>query len=58
LNDTFVDQSQAGIDVENGIVTVSADRLYRLIALPESGEGVLTIEFLDDNVELYAFTFG
>ncbi len=52
-------QSQySGADVHDGIVTIHGDRLYRLIRLPESGHHILKLEFLDDNVELYAFTFG
>lgn len=48
----------AGADVKDGIVTVDGDRLYKLIKLPVAGPGILKLEFLDDNVEIYAFTFG
>ncbi len=48
----------AGEDVHEGIITVDNDRLYKLIKLPVAGTGVMNLEFLDDNVELYAFTFG
>lgn len=48
----------AGEDVQNGVITVGSDRLYKLIKLPVAGPGVMKLEFLDDNVELYAFTFG
>ena len=57
LDDTLV-SNQAGEDVKNGTVTVTADRLYKLIKLPAGGAHILKLEFLDDNLELYAFTFG
>ncbi len=41
-----------------GVITVDANRLYALIKLPSPGQHILTLEFLDDNLELYAFTFG
>jgi thiol-disulfide isomerase/thioredoxin len=47
-----------GEDVENGVVTVTKDTLYKLVELPEPGRHMLRIEFLDDNTEVYAFTFG
>lgn len=47
-----------GEDNHDGIVTVDTDRLYRLIQLPEPGKHLLQLEFQDDNVEVYAFTFG
>lgn len=50
--------NQAGIDVKNGVVTVNSDRLYKLIKVQTPGEHLLKLEFLDSNVELYAFTFG
>ncbi|OGG24274.1 hypothetical protein A3A79_03750 [Candidatus Gottesmanbacteria bacterium RIFCSPLOWO2_01_FULL_43_11b] len=39
-------------------VSVDSDRLYELINLPQPGDHILKLEFPDDNVELYAFTFG
>ncbi len=47
-----------GEDVNNGVVTVDKDRLYRLINLKDPGNHLLTIEFLDDSCEVFAFTFG
>ncbi len=47
-----------GVDVEKGIVTIDADRLYKLVDLPDPGQHILRLEFLDENVEVYAFTFG
>ena len=48
----------AGSDAKNGAVTVDSDRLYTLVSLQTSGAHTLTIEFLDENAELFAFTFG
>lgn len=47
-----------GADVQNGIVTVDADRLYKLIMLPTPGKHILKLRFEDGNAEVYAFTFG
>lgn len=41
-----------------GSLTVDADNLYTLISLGQPGKHTLKLEFLDANVELYAFTFG
>lgn len=48
----------AGDDATNGVVTIDGDRLYKLIKLPTAEAHILKLEFLDDNAELYAFTFG
>lgn len=53
-----IEKAQAGDDVADGLVEVSSDRLYKLIKLPKPGAHTLNLEFLDGNVELYAFTFG
>lgn len=47
-----------GSDVKDGVVTISKDSLYRLVDLQQAGSHVLTLEFLDDACEVYAFTFG
>jgi cytochrome c biogenesis protein CcdA/thiol-disulfide isomerase/thioredoxin len=39
-------------------VAVTADSLYTLVDLPEPGKHVLKLEFIDDNIEVFAFTFG
>ena len=56
----FVDEKLQyfGEDNKNGIVTVTKDTLYKLINLPVAGQHILKLEFLDDNMEVYAFTFG
>ncbi len=47
----------AGEDVSGGRATISAQRLYRLVDLPEAGEHVLTLRF-EPGIQGYAFTFG
>lgn len=39
-------------------ITVDLDKLYTLIELPVPGQHELRLKFLDENLELYAFTFG
>lgn len=40
------------------IFTVTEDRLYQLASFTDPGEHTFEFTFLDDNLELYAFTFG
>ena len=47
-----------GEDNKNGVVNINSDRLYRLINLPSAGRHELRIDFDDNQVEVYAFTFG
>ena len=47
-----------GEDVKDGIVIVDSDRLYKLIDLKKPGRHILDLEFIDNNLELFAFTFG
>lgn len=47
-----------GKDNLEGIVTIDSDRLYNLITLPTPGAHILKLEFLDNDTEVYAFTFG
>jgi cytochrome c biogenesis protein CcdA/thiol-disulfide isomerase/thioredoxin len=47
-----------GEDLKDGTVTVTTDRLYRLIEAGSAKQGVLQLEFPDGGVEVYAFTFG
>lgn len=58
LLDGKVVSTGAGDDVKDGIVTVDTDRLYTLIKLAGPGRHLLQLQFLDNNLELYAFTFG
>ena len=47
----------AGEDVKGSSVTVTDERLYRLVRLPEAGEHRLSLRF-EEGVAGYAFTFG
>lgn len=47
-----------GEDNNNGMVMVNKDTLYKLIKLLNPGKHSLRLEFEDNNVELFAFTFG
>jgi len=50
-------QSSSGSDVHGGVATVGADRLYRLVELPNVQTHTLTIEAAP-GVSVYDFTFG
>lgn len=39
-------------------ITVEADDLYTLVDLPTAGKHKMGLEFMDDNAQLFAFTFG
>ena len=49
--------ADAGDDVSGGRLTVSQQRLYRLVALPKVEDRTLTIQ-LAPGTTAYAFTFG
>lgn len=49
--------ANAGEDVRGGAVSVTGERLYRLVALPEAGQHQLRLK-LPAGVTGYAFTFG
>lgn len=57
LDDEPVSEYGGG-EVEDGVVAVSSDRLYELVKLDTSGHHRLKLEFLDANLQLFAFTFG
>jgi cytochrome c biogenesis protein CcdA/thiol-disulfide isomerase/thioredoxin len=56
----YLDEKIQGFGEDNmeGEVMVDSDRLYKIINLPSAGRHILRLEFEDDNVEVYAFTFG
>lgn len=58
LDGKLIDKEAAGEDVKEGTVIVADDKLYSLVGLHQKGVHVLNLEFLDDNLELFAFTFG
>ncbi|MEO8581196.1 MAG: cytochrome c biogenesis protein CcdA [Patescibacteria group bacterium] len=43
---------------KNGTITIDQDRLYTLIKLDGAEEHTVKLKFLDNNVEVFAFTFG
>jgi cytochrome c biogenesis protein CcdA/thiol-disulfide isomerase/thioredoxin len=47
----------AGSDVDDGVATISEQRLYRLVELPEAERHTLTLE-PEPGISGYAFTFG
>jgi hypothetical protein len=52
-------ESYAGEDVKNGSIHLDSERLYRLIDLKgKPGAHRLRLEFLDDGIAVYPFTFG
>ncbi|HZZ98879.1 MAG TPA: cytochrome c biogenesis protein DipZ [Candidatus Saccharimonadia bacterium] len=58
LDGSVVPTDAAGDDVKNGVVTVNADRLYTILKLGTPGKHTLRLEFLDSNLDAFAFTFG
>lgn len=54
-----ISKELAGEDIDqNGEVTINEDRLYKLIQGEKLENHILSIEFLDSNTEVFAFTFG
>jgi hypothetical protein len=58
LDDEPISPVNAGSDVMEGTVTVPKDTIYHLVNYDEPQDGILQLEFLDPNTEVYAFTFG
>ena len=58
LNGKPVTAGEAGIDVKEGATTVTEDKLYRLIKFSAVQEGILRLEFIDNPIKVFAFTFG
>jgi cytochrome c biogenesis protein CcdA/thiol-disulfide isomerase/thioredoxin len=52
-----ISSADAGADVHGAAATITGQRLYNLVDLPEVGQHVLTLE-PEAGVEGYAFTFG
>lgn len=54
-----VDNSMAGTDVKDGELLLDVERLYSIIDLKGSIEShILRLEFLNDGISVFAFTFG
>jgi cytochrome c biogenesis protein CcdA/thiol-disulfide isomerase/thioredoxin len=49
--------AEAGDDVSGATATITGQRLYRLVDLPQAGQHTLELRFAD-GIEGYAFTFG
>ncbi len=47
-----------GNDVKNGEITVNENKLYHLLHFTKAEEHVIQLIFLDDNSNVFAFTFG
>ena len=58
LNGKPVPNTVQGEDVIKGTVQVTKDKLYKLIRLEKAEKSLLEIEFLDNNIQVFAFTFG
>lgn len=59
LDGKLINPSQAGADVQDGIVTVDSDRLYELVNLHgKTEQHVLTLQYQTPGTEVFAFTFG
>lgn len=59
LDGKLVNSANSGSDVINGELTVDTDRLYNLIDLKgKTGSHILKLEFEDNGIEVFAFTFG
>jgi hypothetical protein len=52
-----ISAAESGPDVHGGTVTVGAQRLYRLVSLPKSGDHRLELR-PENGIRGYAFTFG
>jgi cytochrome c biogenesis protein CcdA/thiol-disulfide isomerase/thioredoxin len=57
LDGKTISSHEAGDDVHGGVVTVRAQRLYRLVALSSAQRRTLTLRF-EPGISGYAFTFG
>ena len=59
LDGKSVDESDAGSDVQNRIVTLNSERLYNLVNLHgKRGAHKLLLQFETPGIEAYAITFG
>lgn len=57
LDDSKI-EGEAGEDVKESTLEVTSNRLYKIVKLNSPGKHLLKLEFLDDNCEVFAFTFG
>lgn len=57
LDDNLV-STKGGNDIKNSIVDINENKLYHLIHLNTPERHILKLEFLDNNIQIFAFTFG
>jgi len=59
LDGQVIDQTKAGSDIKNGILTVDSDRLYNVVDLHGKKEDhILKLEFQTPGTQAFTFTFG
>ncbi len=58
LDNILVEQNISGKDLINGEITLDTDRLYQIINLKEKENHLLRLEFENEGISIYAFTFG
>ncbi len=50
--------NESGGDVANGVMTIHADKLYKVAALPDYGTHTLELKVTSGTLDAYTFTFG
>ncbi len=58
LDNQPITLTQSGKDLTSGGLLVDTDRLYHLVALPNTEEHLLTLKFTNSAIKAFAFTFG
>lgn len=58
LDDKEISTQEAGSDVKKSVINLDSDRLYNIVELTGKQNRRLKLEFLNDGIEVYAFTFG
>lgn len=58
LDQKNISDDDSGDDVSKSQITVQEDRLYKVVELDSPSMRRLELEFLDNNIEVFAFTFG
>ena len=59
LDGIQISTENSGTDVTRGIITVTEPRLYELVDFKGNpGNHLLELQFLNEDIEVFAFTFG
>ena len=58
LNGKPISTANSGADVHNGVLTLQAQTLYKVVSLPQAGSGTVTLQIQGSGAQLYTFTFG